>query len=85
VYVSLTRKRLSMEGSGHAEIAVATGIKIEDASGAERPLELDEQRIAKKAKVEPEDYNADPMNTQGGSYSVTNPSAPPELKDGTGK
>jgi hypothetical protein len=68
-----------MEGSGDAEITVATGMKTE------APLELDEQRNTKKARVESEENKVDPTNTQGGSHSMTNPSAPPELKDGTGE
>jgi hypothetical protein len=93
-----------MEGSGNGEIAVNTGIKIEEVLGAERPLESleierplesleielpleslevdDQQHIAKKAKVDSEEDKIDPTNnTQGGSPSMTNLSAPPGLHD----
>jgi hypothetical protein len=73
-----------MEGSGNGEIAVYTENKME-ASGAGRLLESfefdDQQRIAKKAKVESEEDNVDPAHdTQGESYSML--SALPGLVNG---
>jgi hypothetical protein len=76
-----------MEGSGNGDTAVYTENKIE-ASGAGRPLGSfefdDQQRIAKKAKVESEEDSVDPTNnTQGGSYSML--SALPGLNGGNGE
>jgi hypothetical protein len=84
-----------MEGSGNGEIAVHTGIKTEEAFGAERPFESlkverplekmqvdDQQHIAKKAKVDSEEDNVDPTNNEKGeSPSLTNLSAFPGLHD----
>jgi hypothetical protein len=73
-----------MEGFGNGEIAVHTENKM----GSGRPLESsdfdDQQRIAKKAKVEPEEDNVDPThNAQGESYSML--SALPSLNGGNGE
>jgi hypothetical protein len=73
-----------MEGFGNGETTVHTGNKTET-SGSGRPLEFDDQRITKKARVESEEDKIYPTHTQGESYSMTNPNALPGLKDGNGK
>jgi hypothetical protein len=72
-----------MESSGRGEIAVA--VATENKTGSGRPLELDEHRIAKKARVESEEDTVDLTKTPMESHSMTNSSASPVLKDGIGE